>query len=1065
MRGNYISPSELLQAQRETGKSYWDLIGQPLTPAVGYNINNPYSESEKSYKQWYNTDAKQTTQQDTKASNDQVLNELIQKYNNLQASMNKPKEQKEYEYDDLPSFKKGKDKFTSFAQRLGPKIYKEMNRRGVYSDAAYDNVMRQLAMESSYGQSDVALKNHNYGGVGFNGKTYFNYKNDDAFVKDYIRMMKSKYGAALKAKNTTQYAKALKVGGYYQDSLENYTNKLNAMSSMSAAAKRHRLLNPKMYEYQVLLSDMEEPAVSTRVEKPINKEPVVNTPIQTETPLVTRPEYLESNSLIKKSFMQNMSNLLQGKEFQLSLPGFKGGKGTIYPLGVRYWQTQSNTPTILQQKNAWVKQQKEQKDRDVKALRKYIKTEGTKELNKQVKDYLTTSNATTWTTSNKNPKNPHLQDRVIKGAKAHASWEKEHPVLNTWGNVLGALPFAVAAAPLAATAGSSIAALGDAAAATSAGQAAIEGLTPLATAASTNIAGAPLYTWADAGLSSLFGAHGIQTAINEGGISPTTALEIAPLGRLAKPMLDAGKQGLQYITKATDNATRYASPSYDLYRTVDETPIINRSFPIKSLYRADVYRGGEIKDPHNISLTTDPKYAEQYGEVTPYLFESNSIAKAKEPLMGYKDPVNNDMFIYRNTKDIPTANAIVGHDLVTGEFPYNSKGTEIISLSPDNIYPKPFETPTIEWTDAASTTPKVNWDADNWFKTISGRNSYSSEEAAELASHVPEYRAIEQKLFDEGKLDLDSNGNIVVIGSKMSPQEYIMRQSRAFQKMNPEHHYVGVSKDLRNGFENESRDPVTKNRYEVWTDRKSPKNVEEYAESRQGGSTNDSNIERFQDEMAIREENYKLHQEQLKWKYEHGKISQETYNQDLKSLKDRYTEKQKEAQKQLDILVQQKLKDPLNGGKVFDVTYPKEAIETPIINAENKHWTSIPFDNIVRDAPSVVTHYKQRPYNNKLQTDQVVSAARRNGYDVTHIDNVMDTYNGTMMDETIIGRNTPVKSVLGNTGNFDIESPNKWRLYRSVLPFLPFGVGLTGYGLLNNHKTSRGSARKGNTKK
>lgn len=30
---------------------------------------------------------------------------------------------------------------------------------------------------------------------------------------------------------------------------------------------------------------------------------------------------------------------------------------------------------------------------------------------------------------------------------------------------------------------------------------------------------------------------------------------------------------------------------------------------------------------------------------------------------------------------------------------------------------------------------------------------------------------------------------------------------------------------------------------------------------------------------------------------------------------------------------------------------------------------------------------------------------------------------------------------------------------------IPFGAGLTGYGLLNNHKTSRGSARKGNTKK
>lgn len=30
MKGNYLKPSELLQLQRETGKSYWDLIGRPL---------------------------------------------------------------------------------------------------------------------------------------------------------------------------------------------------------------------------------------------------------------------------------------------------------------------------------------------------------------------------------------------------------------------------------------------------------------------------------------------------------------------------------------------------------------------------------------------------------------------------------------------------------------------------------------------------------------------------------------------------------------------------------------------------------------------------------------------------------------------------------------------------------------------------------------------------------------------------------------------------------------------------------------------------------------------------
>lgn len=30
MKGKYLRPSELLRLQRETGKSYWDLIGRPL---------------------------------------------------------------------------------------------------------------------------------------------------------------------------------------------------------------------------------------------------------------------------------------------------------------------------------------------------------------------------------------------------------------------------------------------------------------------------------------------------------------------------------------------------------------------------------------------------------------------------------------------------------------------------------------------------------------------------------------------------------------------------------------------------------------------------------------------------------------------------------------------------------------------------------------------------------------------------------------------------------------------------------------------------------------------------
>ena len=94
-------------------------------------------------------------------------------------------------------------------------------------------------------------------------------------------------------------------------------------------------------------------------------------------------------------------------------------------------------------------------------------------------------------------------------------------------------------------------------------------------AASTSIAGIPATTWANTAAAAGFAGHGLNHAINEGidgwGDATMTALEVTPLGRLAKPMWNAGKEGLQYAAKAADNATRYMSPSYDLYRTIGET--------------------------------------------------------------------------------------------------------------------------------------------------------------------------------------------------------------------------------------------------------------------------------------------------------------------------------------------------------------------------------------------------------------------------------------------------------------------------------------------------------------
>ena len=147
-------------------------------------------------------------------------------------------------------------------------------------------------------------------------------------------------------------------------------------------------------------------------------------------------------------------------------------------------------------------------------------------------------------------------------------------------------------------------------------------------------------------------------------------------------LLDAGMMG-----NGINKTAQKLIPSYDLYNAVKNGTIQSEKLSPKILYRANVYKGGEIKNPRYSFFTTDEKYASQYGKVKPYIFESKNIAIAKEPLMGAKNPVNQDMMIYENTKNNPSANAIIGYDKVTGEFPYQSHGTEILNLDPNNIFP------------------------------------------------------------------------------------------------------------------------------------------------------------------------------------------------------------------------------------------------------------------------------------------------------------------------------------------------------------------------------------------
>ena len=106
-----------------------------------------------------------------------------------------------------------------------------------------------------------------------------------------------------------------------------------------------------------------------------------------------------------------------------------------------------------------------------------------------------------------------------------------------------------------------------------------------------------------------------------------------------------------------------------------------------SLFIADVYKGGNIRDPNFSFFTTDPEYAKNYGDVSKYKLEIKHPYVTETPLITTKDPVNNDMFIFDivgKERFDDARMGIIGHDLHTGEFP-KSKGLEILSLDRDNI--------------------------------------------------------------------------------------------------------------------------------------------------------------------------------------------------------------------------------------------------------------------------------------------------------------------------------------------------------------------------------------------
>ncbi len=141
--------------------------------------------------------------------------------------------------------------------------------------------------------------------------------------------------------------------------------------------------------------------------------------------------------------------------------------------------------------------------------------------------------------------------------------------------------------------------------------------------------------YVDAGLTSAFAGHGLNHTINEGidglGDAAMTALEIAPLGRLTKPMWDAGKGTIAEIQALYNNY-----------------PI--RNYNIDAILKSDFYN--KISEQYGKELADDLAQKLTSKEFRNYLFGDN-------PRKAFKD-ADRHLKQMQFIKDVENAGGLLG---------------------------------------------------------------------------------------------------------------------------------------------------------------------------------------------------------------------------------------------------------------------------------------------------------------------------------------------------------------------------------------------------------------------
>ena len=347
-------------------------------------------------------------------------------------------------------------------------------------------------------------------------------------------------------------------------------------------------------------------------------------------------------------------------------------------------------------------------------------------------------------------------------------------------------------------------------------------LLPLAEAfAGTTLAGISAPIWADAALTSGFGAHGLQSLAN-GTADWSTALEIAPLGRLTRPVLKeaaSAAENYRYPFGRPQIPENFLTIKPQVRTRVGDVEINNPQVAYRQGGNGiveDFINSGKVRTKENQDIVdtgkgftfdfgheySEPMFAQgrlNWGLPVGSNAQNTGLLTTSELLgVGNRQSrlVDN---VVNGTTDIrmfPTRGRGVTGRVPLSEDQLNTVNTTAYNWEPGYGYRKVTkDLPALSWEDADNiANSELDWSAKSWFEDAAKRPfddgtpyAYTTDDVVELLSHVPEYSKIERIAKQNGTWLKMPDGSTWT----GDPRSWVQLQSKAVNDYNKDVFWSG----------------------------------------------------------------------------------------------------------------------------------------------------------------------------------------------------------------------------------------------------------------------------------